>query len=330
MENFNRASAFKRQRRDKNSSNLSIRLRREKTAVTEKTAATKSYISEDNTEPVESSSKAFEKKYLNPNDVCFRNSSLNEVFPKPLRASINKIYFVVQYEKTLYLKASLTQEAKDYLATLKKEDQAVTKTTPQALNRDQIRVDITLSPEGKGRFHISHPRFEWWIDYYDVISEIVISTFDFSILSSEQQIANEIKRGKLCPYCHAETRVVSDKEIYGSSYGKTFIQCTANPDHYVGTYANGKSLGRLADKTLRLKKREAHAAFDPLWNENPKLFKTRNGAYKWLSKQMGIPFEDTHFGMFDEAQCLQAIQLIERYKRRKKIQQKLAQWFKLK
>lgn len=330
MEYNNQASAFKRERRDKNPSNLSVRLRRETTTVTAKRVATKSYVSENNTEPVELSSKAFEKKYLNPNDVCFRNSSLNEVFPKPLRACINKIYFVVQYEKTLYLKASLTEEARDYLATLKKEDQAVTKTTPQALNRDQIRVDITLSPEGKGRFHISHPRFEWWIDYYDVLSEIVISTFDFSILSSEQQIAYEIKRGKLCPYCHAETRVVSDKDIYGSSYGKTFIQCTVDPEHYVGTYANGKSLGRLADKTLRLKKREAHAAFDPLWNEHPKLFKTRNGAYKWLSKQMGIPFEDTHFGMFDEAQCIQAIQLIERYKRRKKIQQKIAQWFKLK
>ena len=330
MENYNRASAFKRQRRDKNPTNLSVRLRREKTAVTEKTVATKSYVSEDNTEPVESSSKAFEKKYLNPKDVCFRNSSLNEVFPKPLRASINKIYFVVQYEKTLYLKASLTEEARDFLARLKKKEHAVNNTSPKAMDRDQIKIDITLSTEGKGRFHISHPRFEWWIDYYDVNSEIVISTFDFSILSSEQQIAYEIKRGKLCPYCHAETRVVSDKEIFGSSYGKKFIQCTANPDHYVGTYANGKSLGRLADKTLRLKKREAHAAFDPLWNENPKLFKTRNGAYKWLSKQMRIPFEDTHFGMFDEAQCLQAIQLIERYKRRKKIQQKLAQWFKLK
>jgi hypothetical protein len=63
----------------------------------------------------------------------------------------------------------------------------------------------------------------------------------------------DVLSGKICPYCMCETIRVTDREIYGpqSNYNKSFIQCIENRDHYVGTFSNGQSLGRLADAGLR-------------------------------------------------------------------------------
>ena len=70
-------------------------------------------------------------------------------------------------------------------------------------------------------------------------------------------------------------------------------------NHYVGTYGdNVTALGRLADAELRVLKSEGHAVFDPLWKER-KIFKSRKRPYEWLSKEMNLPIELTHFGMFD-------------------------------
>lgn len=119
--------------------------------------------------------------------------------------------------------------------------------------------------------------------------------------------------GEVCPYCKCDTKRVTDREIYGpqSNYNKVFIQCVENSDHYVGTYANGRSLGRLADAKLRRYKREGHVVFDKLWLGDHPTFKSRDKAYLWLSKKMGIPKELTHFGMFDNEQCLKSIQIVK-------------------
>jgi hypothetical protein len=124
----------------------------------------------------------------------------------------------------------------------------------------------------------------------------------------------DILTGKLCPYCICETKKVTDMEIYGqqSSYNKFFIQCTQNRDHYVGTFSNGQSLGRLADSGLRKLKREGHAVFDKLWQGNHATFKTRDQAYKWLSKKMKLSKDLTHFAMFNDEQCIQSIKIVNR------------------
>ena len=127
----------------------------------------------------------------------------------------------------------------------------------------------------------------------------------------------DIISGKLCPYCLCGTELVSDKEIYGpnSTYGGRYYRCLNNHDHYVGCYnSSTKSLGRVADKTLRDLKHQGHEIFDPLWKNRPKIFPSRYKAYYWLSKQMGLERDLTHFGMFDEAQCRLAISIIDRFK----------------
>mgnify|MGYP003655949060 CR=1 FL=1 len=76
---------------------------------------------------------------------------------------------------------------------------------------------------------------------------------------------------------------------------------------YVGTHKNsGHPLGRLANKELRIAKMQAHKSFDILWSDN---HMTRDEAYKYLAKSMGIKKQNCHIGMFNENQCQQAINI---------------------
>jgi hypothetical protein len=124
----------------------------------------------------------------------------------------------------------------------------------------------------------------------------------------------DILTGKICPYCKCETKIVTDKEIYGhkSNYNKYFIQCIQNSEHYVGTFSNGKSLGRLANAELRKLKRNGHEVFDKLWQGEQATFKSRDQAYQWLSKKMKLSKDLTHFAMFSDEQCIQSINVVNR------------------
>lgn len=139
------------------------------------------------------------------------------------------------------------------------------------------------------------------------------------LLQNDDSMMEELKKiikGKVCPYCNCDTKLVTGEIIYPEKLtedirpkylDKLFYQCTNDPNHYVGTYNdNLTSLGRLADTELRKLKNRGHKTFDPLWREN-KLFKSQKEAYQWLSKKMELPIEVTHFGMFTNEQCMQAI-----------------------
>jgi hypothetical protein len=71
---------------------------------------------------------------------------------------------------------------------------------------------------------------------------------------------------------------------------------------------------------------EAHAIFDPLWNN--KIFKSRDAAYTWLSSKMSLPKDETHFGMFDETQCDKAIRLMNRFNKRMSILDSVLKYLK--
>ncbi|MBS1745277.1 MAG: hypothetical protein JST21_03795 [Bacteroidetes bacterium] len=127
---------------------------------------------------------------------------------------------------------------------------------------------------------------------------------------------NKIIKGEICPYCNCETELVSGEFIYPyiineqprpKYLDKKYYVCKLNRNHYVGTYSdNKKSLGRLADTELRKLKHEGHNIFDPLW-KNKTHFKSQKEAYNWLSEVMNLPLEFTHFGMFTNEQCINAI-----------------------
>lgn len=114
----------------------------------------------------------------------------------------------------------------------------------------------------------------------------------------------------ICPYCGNPSAVVRGNVIYPHRrdlWGKVFYQC-APCDAYVGTHRDGKPLGRLANRQLRIAKMQAHSVFDALWKDGTM---TRSKAYAWLSKAMGLPADQTHIGMFDVGQCLRVEQLVK-------------------
>jgi hypothetical protein len=116
-----------------------------------------------------------------------------------------------------------------------------------------------------------------------------------------------------CPYCKSTTKVVSQEFIYGKSYtGRSIICCSNFPkcDSFVGTHSDGATLGRLADKSLRAAKIEAHKYFDEIWHKG---ILSRKEAYKWLSEELDIPPEFTHIGMFSTKTCIRVVELCKLY-----------------
>lgn len=114
-----------------------------------------------------------------------------------------------------------------------------------------------------------------------------------------------------CDYCGRRAEFVDSSVIYGKSYGMIYL-CRCRPGYaYVGVHkGTDRPLGRLADMELRELKKKAHATFDPLWKEG-QFRGHRKAAYAWLSKQMDLPQEKTHIGMFDASKCKQVISICQ-------------------
>lgn len=139
-------------------------------------------------------------------------------------------------------------------------------------------------------------------------------------MNREERRLHEIKNGKRCPYCNDPTDLIDSAEIYGKSYGMIYI---CRPCHaYVGVHSGTtRALGRIADQNLRELKKRAHQYFDPIWRDKlindiwPEYVpdtSNREKAYIWLTGKMGLAREDCHIGMFDEDQCLKAIEICKK------------------
>lgn len=133
-----------------------------------------------------------------------------------------------------------------------------------------------------------------------------------NINATELQLINQ---GLKCPYCKAKTEYIDSVEVYGRSYGMVYAcrPCKA----YVGVHkGTDTALGRLANDQLRELKRLAHYFFDKLWKlkiiskvspEWTPGISYRTKSYNWLALQMGKTVEETHIGLFDEAECMQVV-----------------------
>ena len=125
--------------------------------------------------------------------------------------------------------------------------------------------------------------------------------------------------GVVCSYCGENAILTTGDQIYGSLHRlrneKLWVcfQC----DAWVGCHKRNKRhghkgdepLGRLANRELRKAKIRAHDAFDRLWRKRGA---QRRDSYKWLANKMGIRQEECHIGMFDEEQCMQVVEIIEK------------------
>ena len=114
---------------------------------------------------------------------------------------------------------------------------------------------------------------------------------------------SDIINAKICPYCKSNVKIISETDVYGKEYkGRKIIACINFPkcDSYVGTHDDETALGRLANKELRIAKKNAHYWFDKHWKEG---FINRGELYKYLSDYLELPSKYTHIGMFSIKTC---------------------------
>jgi len=119
-----------------------------------------------------------------------------------------------------------------------------------------------------------------------------------------------------CPYCGSKALLRPASIVRrNATLGEEVYICARYPacDAYVSAHQNNRlPMGTLADKPLREKRRQAHAAFNCLW-ESRRM--TKKEAYRWLQVQLGLPEQEAHIARFSEYRCRQVIDLCSRFGR---------------
>ncbi len=124
------------------------------------------------------------------------------------------------------------------------------------------------------------------------------------------------KRVKTCRGCSRPAQLLrlgQEGYPYRHDYGPTWtcVPCQAWVGCHPGTE---RPHGGLANAEHRAAKMAAHAAFDPLWKKKMardacSKSSARRAGYRWLSEQLGIPFEKTHIGYMSLDECRKVVEV---------------------
>lgn len=121
-----------------------------------------------------------------------------------------------------------------------------------------------------------------------------------------------MEKPTICRYCGSPVVYTSNAEIYGREYGEGRCYLCRNCRAFVGVHPGTDTpLGTLANEELRRYRKAAHFWFDKIW-KSPTKITTRDKAYKWLSKELGLPKEETHIGMFEKEQCEKVMEISQK------------------
>lgn len=120
-----------------------------------------------------------------------------------------------------------------------------------------------------------------------------------------------------CPYCHSSVTYTSHAVLYGGRefsdwpyiYLCTNEACKASVGTHQGTEY---PLGTLADTATKNARKAAHAAFDPIWKNQPNKSKARVEAYTWLAKELDLDKWRCHISWFDISYCQAVIKAVAR------------------
>lgn len=119
-----------------------------------------------------------------------------------------------------------------------------------------------------------------------------------------------------CPYCNSQALLRPASTVHGQRFrqpGEEVYVCARYPDcdAYVSAHRRTRlPMGTLANRALRIKRMEAHDAFNRLWKSG---MMSRTAAYHWLQAQMGLPAEEAHIAKFSEWRCEQVVRLCEQF-----------------
>ena len=121
-----------------------------------------------------------------------------------------------------------------------------------------------------------------------------------------------MEKPTICRYCGSPVVYTSNAEIYGREYGDGKCYLCRNCRSFVGVHPGTDiPLGTLANEELRRYRKAAHFWFDKIWKKTTRIM-TRDKAYKWLSKEIGLPKEQTHIGMFEKEQCEKVMEISQK------------------
>lgn len=112
-----------------------------------------------------------------------------------------------------------------------------------------------------------------------------------------------------CSYCGQPAVLVTGEAIYPHRpdlHSLRFWQC-APCDAFVGCHKNGDGitpLGTLANRETREARKQAHAAFDPIWREGRM---SRKKAYNWLASSLGYKQGKCHISWMTADECSRVV-----------------------
>lgn len=198
------------------------------------------------------------------------------------------------------------------------------KENPEAhlsLLNNGLKTVPQIYEQGSGKIkHIGgYAQLSHYLTQQDVIEETVSKQEEDIIPPSdpeaEKRVVDKFPIPKECHYCDGSVELVNNSKIYnGVSYGDwPYVYVCTECGASVGTHKNTHlPLGTLADKHTRDARILAKDSFNPLWIS---MGLKRMEAYQWLADEMSIPLSECHIGLFDVSQCLQTVQLCEKFKR---------------
>jgi hypothetical protein len=98
---------------------------------------------------------------------------------------------------------------------------------------------------------------------------------------------------------------------YARDWGFTWVcvPCRAWVGCHDGTQ---RPLGTLANSELRIARKQAHSAFDPIWMRKMRLSnctkqQARSHAYRWLAEKLGIEVAQCRIALMDVEQCSRVV-----------------------
>lgn len=123
------------------------------------------------------------------------------------------------------------------------------------------------------------------------------------------RVSNPLPTPSTCNMCGEDAvRVGTHIEVYGREYSDwPYVYLCECCGAYVGIHPfTAIPLGTLADRKTREARKSCKAPFEKMHHSGRM---TREQAYAWLAKAMGIKAGECHFGWFSADQCFLAKQL---------------------
>lgn len=113
-----------------------------------------------------------------------------------------------------------------------------------------------------------------------------------------------------CAECDSIQRLTDGRRIYPHRpdlYAKRFWLCECGA--YCGCHPGTTiPLGTCAGPATRRARSAAHAAFDPLWKRR---IVTRQSAYAWLTRVLGIDPRECHIAMMDAERARRVVEAVD-------------------